>query len=108
MIDPKPIPCEHLTKGVPISTVLSDYHPLTHDEVIELLALAHVGDWRVANSIQCRLSQAIPGAQCPEDIEGPVSEKTAKLNRIFATAYRHDQLTNPHVADMLFTLMSSK
>lgn len=105
MINHKPIPCAHETKGVPTSTVLPDYHPLTRDEVVELLVLAEKAEVLVFSQIQCRLAQAIPGAECPHAIDGPVSKKSVKLDRIFVNARRRGNLTDPRTADMLFALM---
>lgn len=104
-IDPRPIPCKHETEGVPSTTVLPDYHPLSYAELVELLAIAQKGDWKVASGVQCRLGQAIPGAECPHAIKGAVSEKSAQLDIIFVSARRRGQLTETRIADMLFALM---
>lgn len=108
MIDPRPIPCKHETEGIPFSTVLCDYYPLSYSELVELLAIAQKGDWKVATGVQCRLGQAIPGAECPHAIEGAVSVKSVRLDHIFVTARRRGELNEPHIADALFELMVIK
>ena len=86
------IPCQHTEENK--DEVLSDYHPLTTGEVIDLLETAraikdHANIYPYASaeisSIQCRLAQAIPGSECPTPIEGPVADKMAALDEAYIT-----------------------
>lgn len=79
------IPCAHLTDNIPTSQKVPDYHPLSMDELKELITIAF-NDKSKANDIQCRLVQAIPGHMCPHLIEGPVAKKQNKLEETYVDA----------------------
>lgn len=76
------VPCAHERGGGLFGTV-SDYHPLTFDELVELLAIAIVADVQTFSSIQVRLGQAIPGMICPHPIDGEVAKRSVVLDSLF-------------------------
>ena len=84
------IPCPlHETGQVKdSSTVVADYHPLTRTE-FDLLIEQTVQEKDVSTiaSIQVRLGQAIRGSVCPHEIDGPVAEKHAALDKAFVDFY---------------------
>lgn len=75
------IPCLHETHNVPTSARVPDYHPLTWPELESLVSLAfnEITNVEIVSDVQSRLSQAIPGYECPHLIEGPVAETEHKL-----------------------------
>jgi hypothetical protein len=87
------IDCLHDVGIAAEGEVVSDYSPLTTQEVISLLETAiglmdhasfdtqrSMGD---IMSIQVRLIQAISGMQCPRPIHGPVAERMDALDHAF-------------------------
>jgi hypothetical protein len=78
------IPCRHETEGVPVDQQIPDYHPLTKVQIKDLLMTAiNSTDWKVKNSIHCRLSQAIVGTMCPSNID----ERSCKLDSTVTKLY---------------------
>lgn len=77
------IPCLHQSIGVASTTRVSDHHPLTTDEIRELLTIARTADYTVHPDIQKRLVQGIPGITCPQATSGPVHKKDARLSEIY-------------------------
>lgn len=82
------IQCNHQHTGDVV-----DYHPLTTQEVIDLLETARATAVHIDSnpdkatqtiaSIQIRLGQGIPGATCPAQIDGPVAEKQNALDHAY-------------------------
>lgn len=81
------IKCKHETEDIPVSVVLDDYYPLTHEEVKGLLVKAAIfrNDVVRFSDIQCRLVQGIPGLVCPHEITGRVAEKMHLIDTAFQT-----------------------
>lgn len=77
------IPCVHETQGLPITEKVADYHPLTVEELRELLTIARSAIHDVQVDICCRIEQAIPGMTCPSPMLGPVAELDAELLRVY-------------------------
>lgn len=83
------IPCDHKHGNATIA----DHHPLTTQEVIDLLETAratkdHVDfnpreATQIIASIQVRLGQGIPGLTCPRPIDGEVSKKLNALDHAY-------------------------
>ncbi len=71
---------------------VSDYHPITKDEVRFLLAVASVAKFtrgsgmcyaQTVSQIQVRLGQAIEGCTCPRSIEGPIAQQENRLDETY-------------------------
>lgn len=77
----EPIKCKHEMDGIPTKVTLDDYHPLTKKEIIELLTEALSS--KNPSKQQVRLIQAIPGIQCPRQIDGKVGKLLAELETLF-------------------------
>ena len=61
--------CAHEIDSVPVDEEVSDFHPLSYDEVVVLLKTAQRSqDGLETSSIQVRLKQAIPGQVCPRKL----------------------------------------
>jgi hypothetical protein len=80
------IECLHGTSSQPVA----DHYPLDAQEVIGLLDEAIAikdskGPYAVNEiaSIQVRLGQAIPGLECPREIDGPIAAKLSSLDQTF-------------------------
>lgn len=82
-----------------------DYHPLTKDEIAELLrtAQASQGDATLLAQIQIRLSQGIRGMTSPHPTDGPVKERNSRLNELYVNRYREGPTTQ--LVNMLYALM---
>ena len=97
MIDYKPIPCKHETDNIPVTTRLDDYHPLTKDEIRQLLILASTSRYNPTFSqIQCRLVQGIPGIKCPHELHSVANRKMNMIDIDFQTVCTNniDKLTD--------------
>ncbi len=69
----KVIPCPHESGAVADHThEAPDHHPLTRQEIAELLDEAKTSTNPLTSQIQVRLCQGIPGYVCPRVIEGPL------------------------------------
>jgi hypothetical protein len=80
--------CAHESHGVSTDQTVPDYHPLTYSELKGLVSLAFNGSGKLHAQVQCRLTQAIEGHECPHPIEGPVAEKMSQLNSTFMAGIR--------------------
>jgi hypothetical protein len=78
------IPCQHETGQVtdPHQTV-PDYHPLTRDEIWQLLTLAAATSISLRGKIQVRLYQGITGMTCPRPIEGSVAKRQSAVDVLY-------------------------
>ncbi len=67
--------------------VVPDHHPLTRDEIAELLKMAKglniVTQNDEFNKIQMRLNQGVMGMTCPPPTYGDVADKMFAMRRIF-------------------------
>ena len=81
-------PCLHEKDHVPTDQVVPDYHPLSYREMSDLVRLAF-NDRSQANAVQVRLGQAIEGMVCPHEIDGPVAEKSVRLDSTFVDCIRN-------------------
>lgn len=79
------IPCQHEAHNVSESIAVPDYHPLTWPQLESLVSLAFnkITDAGIVSDVQIRLSQAIPGYECPCLTTGPVAETERLLARTF-------------------------
>lgn len=79
------IPCEHETKNLPTSVIVSDYHPLDRESLLQLLRRASTvrGDPYRFSDIQCRVVQGLPGLTCPNQIHGSTAKKIFIIDDIF-------------------------
>ncbi len=81
------ITCQHEFAGVPHRLRVNDYWPLSREEVRQHLIAAHMfseqNNVQKFSDIQCRFSQAVPGAKCPHEIEGPTARKQAQMDALF-------------------------
>ena len=87
------IPCIHETKGISKQEIVADYHPLTLEEIITLINLAHAYKKEspmVVDDIQKRLVQGIMGMTCPEPKEGEISKRMSVIKIWFFDAMRND------------------
>lgn len=92
--------CLHIREGISVQHNISDYWPLTREEVLELLQQAtFLRHERKASyslsSIQLRLRQGIPGIQCPYNGEA-IEQKILQL----AQFYRHFRESTTEVTEM--------
>lgn len=61
-----------------------DYHPLSEEEIFELLQIASRSDCRVKGSIQARLAQGIKGQVTPRlNDDGILDRKETYLDSLF-------------------------
>ena len=87
----KPFPCGHGKDLTEKLKRLDDYHPLTLDEITELLNAAvcfvNMDDIRFSvvrfSEIQCRLVQGIRGNTCPSRIDSPFREIRYEIDSNF-------------------------
>lgn len=87
------IPCAHETKGLPTNRTVPDYHPLTLDQVQELLAIAATAlkakEWKTANRVQIRLCQAVLDSVCPHNIDDENwRQRTNEVSALYLDWYR--------------------
>lgn len=71
--------CGHITKKIPTSQIINDYHPLTKDQINELLRygiLCKNNNFKLFSILQCKLIQGIKGMVCPHPIVGIIAEKS--------------------------------
>ncbi len=94
------IPCTHTSEN----DTVSDYHPLTRDELRELLAVA-LSDRSTASDVQCRIVQGIPGIVCPHEIDGEVAKRMNKVEEIFVYVHMGDREGKRDVLDELCALL---
>jgi hypothetical protein len=77
------IPCAHEQGQTASDKRVSDYHPLTVEQIEDLLrkAIAHkeAQDARSENSVLHRLVQGIQGIECPYRDDGPVADKQSLI-----------------------------
>lgn len=94
------IPCEHETKNLPTSIIVSDYHPLDRESLLQLLRRASTvrSDPYRFSDIQCRVVQGLPGLTCPNQIHGSTAKKIVIIDTIFQKI-KHDNLNE--IADMI-------
>jgi hypothetical protein len=99
----KKIPCKHETGEVPDThTTVSDYYPLSRDEVVTLLEEAKSGG-RIVSEVQVRLNQGIKGMTCPRPIVGDVAERSNKLDQFYVDNYEYGAI--PRVVDTIMDLL---
>ena len=68
---------------------IDDHYPLTVAGVRELLEIARASDgWQERNSIQIRLSQAIPGCTCPRSDAQDFYQREAAMAELYLGAVR--------------------
>ena len=87
------IPCIHETKGIPTLETVADYHPLTLEEIITLINLAHAYKKEsptVVDDIQKRLVQGIMGMTCPRPKEGEISKNMSVVKILFSYTMKND------------------
>lgn len=108
MTDKIKIACPHITGKVDINQTVSDYHPLTKEEISNLLTTVENNQDNVAivSRIQVRLDQGIVGVTCPRPITGKVAEKLKELNNIFIREYK-EKVSHDRV-DKLYKIMTRK
>lgn len=86
---------------------ISDYYPLTKQEIAEMLQRAQEAwqcrDGRTLFSIQRRLEQGIVGQQCPMPDEGPVDKATCDLDNLFVSRKGH--YADLELVDALYAIM---
>jgi hypothetical protein len=63
------------------------------------------GDWKTANSIHCRLGQAIPGTMCPREIRGPSSKVSTQVDRLFVDYCHGEHEFGPKLVDQFCQLL---
>lgn len=97
------IPCRHETDNIPKEQSVSDYHPLTKQQVFYLLSLAALNPHspRFLSSIQVRLGQSIKGSQCPCEITGPISRRHTYLDRVFVAAIQDGTIESRDVYELI-------
>ncbi len=95
----KTIPCRH-ANGEERDWLkpVSDYYPLSVDEVRALLeeakGLTSAAD---LSDIQCRLVQGVVGAVCPHETTGEVASRSLMIDWLFVMRYQEggtDELVN--------------
>ena len=108
MRDKIKIACSHMTRKVGINETVSDYYPLTKEEISELLTTAanNKGDVSLISGVQVRLNQGIVGITCPRPITGKVAEKLNELDKIFIKEYKSG--SSPDTVDKLHKIMTGK
>lgn len=105
------IPCIHETKGISKQEIVADYHPLTLEEIITLINLAHAykkEDPKIVDDIQKRLAQGIMGMTCPKPEEGEIGKRISVIKILFYDAMRNDihPISSMLLALQLFTIMT--
>lgn len=108
MTDKIKIACQHLTGNVATNETISDYHPLTKEEISKLLTTAsnNLHDITIISEIQVRLDQGIVGITCPRPITGKVAEKLNELDSIFIKEY--ERKVTPDIVEKLYKVMTRK
>jgi hypothetical protein len=107
------IPCAHKKNGVSTAKTVSDYHPLGIMQIRRLVARAKAETRRVSPngsvlaSLQVRLTQGIPGMQCPRPIDGAVATRSSALDSLFVKSIG-PQTNVRALADQLRTIMTGK
>lgn len=86
---PFEIPCPHANSAVPSSIAAKDHHPLSTQEIAELLDFArdHKGNGCAVAKVQIRLCQGIPGMTCPRPERNEAARRLARLTEIFMNRY---------------------
>jgi hypothetical protein len=85
----KEIPCPHMDQKFHSTLeLLPNFHPLTKEEIRELLEEAKGKEGQIIIQIFQRLVQGIKGMTCPQPLEGPLSEKVEKLSSIYLQSYK--------------------
>lgn len=90
---PYSIPCPHeMNRALDTSLTLPYYHPLTLEELRELVTLFitrkgldmtyYKHEVQAASSVQVRICQAVPGLVCPYQIEGPIAVRHERVNSL--------------------------
>ena len=102
--------CIHDTKGINSNETVADYHPLTLEEIITLINLAHAYKKEspmVVDDIQKRLAQGIMGMTCPKPEEGEIGKRISVIKILFYDAMRNDihPISSMLLALQLFTIM---
>src|SRR4051812_31111443 len=99
------VPCLHeVNPSLPPDYTVADHHPLTREEVIDLLRMAKDSPNPLASEIQCRLVQAVPGQVCPHQIDGPVARRTVQLHKLYVEHFRRG--ADPCLVDTIMELLS--
>lgn len=102
------IACAHEIGEAGTNETVSDYHPLTKEEIYKLLitASSNRGDAVAVSEVQVRLDQGIVGITCPRPIAGNVAKKLNELDRTFIELY--EKRPTPDTADKLYKIMTRK
>jgi hypothetical protein len=97
-----------MTGKIPTSETISDYYPLTKEEISKLLTTAanNKGNVKLVSEVQVRLDQGIVGITCPRQITGKVAEKLKELDNIFIEEY--EKKVSPDTVDKLYKIMTRK
>lgn len=83
------IPCPHESRQVKdFREVLANHHPLSKEEIAELLKLAKNSKHPLTSHIQDRLNQGIVGMVCPRPTTDKMAEKARELNSFFVKVLR--------------------
>ena len=101
-------PCPHESGKVEPGQKCSDYHPLTRDEIEELLEMALTDRCPQTRArVQVRLEQGIPGMTCPRpDLDSPLADATAELDRLYVELMRQERQLDPPLVDQLDKLLN--
>lgn len=84
------ISCLHEREGVSTDIEVPDYSPLSPGELADLMVIATDStDFRLRNSIHCRLAKAIPGMVCPRPIEGDIADRSTLINHLYMDEITH-------------------
>ena len=84
------IACPHEIDKAGIHEVVSDYHPLSKEEIAHLLktAVKNKGNVMKVSEVQVRLDQGIVGITCPRPVTGKVAKKLNELDSLFIEKYK--------------------
>lgn len=101
------IECGHEDgRKIPMSQTISDHHPLTFEDVVNLLRAAHGANFQELASIQYRLNQGVEGIVCPRAIDGPVAEASRDTDSVFMAWVRSKMIEDENlVAKRLLKVM---
>lgn len=98
------IPCLYEQGKVRKDQTVSDYHPLTKQEIADLLRVAQTADPSTANSIQFRLCQGIKGQECPRPISGRVAQRESEISSLYVANFQKG--ADPTLVNRFYDLMT--
>lgn len=99
--------CKHERENISTGRTVSDYQPLSKDEIASLLLTASTADHRLANQIQIRLTQGIRGILCPRQIDGEVARRSAELESLYVETLENEpsELPKSSMVERFYKLM---